>query len=405
MSDSGPAPRQRLVAIDWLRGIVMVLMVLDHARDFFGDFRVDPLALGRTTPALFATRWVTHFCAPTFVLLAGVGAFLYGARRSRAQLARFLLTRGLWLVVLEFTVVQLGWTTRIGFPFWFLQVIAAIGFAMVLLAPLVFLPRGAVLALGLLVVCGHNAFDDVAVRDVVAEWGRAAGGAWTLLKEGSIDNGALLRLSLRQQVLVAYPLLPWFGVLALGYALGPVFRMEPAARRRVLLRLGVGALTLFAALRATGVYGDPQPWAEQGTALHSVLSFVHCDKYPPSLQYLLMTLGPALLALALLDREPGRLGRRMVVFGRVPLFFYVLHLYLVNGGSQLFHWAVYGEAFSAFGDGMPLLFTGRALPPWYGHPLWVVYAAWLAVLLLMYPACAWYERVKRTHPSPWLSYL
>ena len=384
MSERG----ERLYAIDGLRGIVMILMALDHVRDYFGDFTQNPTDLSTATAGLFLTRWVTHFCAPVFVFLAGTAAWLYGSRgRERGEIARFLLTRGLWLIVLEYTVVHFAWTNTFTNGIFFVQVIAAIGVSMVALAGLVFLPRAAIAGVGLVLVLGHNLLDPIVPADVGRPW------LWTLVHEGGpvpLADGVFL--------FVIYPLLPWIGVMALGYAFGPLTRRPRAERRAIFLKLGLALTLAFVVLRWANVYGDPGPWEAQDSALFTFLSFLNCQKYPPSLLYLLMTLGPSIALLAALDREPGALGRAAVVFGRVPLFYYVVHLFVIHQAARAFYRIGYGESFSAIGEGLPMLIRG--VPP-----LPVVYAAWVLVVLALYPLCAWYARRKRLGTSPLWSYL
>lgn len=404
--ESSGARPERIRSLDLLRGIVMVVMALDHCRDFFGGAFVDPTDLDTTTPALFLTRWITHFCAPVFVLLAGTAAFLYGRGRSRAALARFLVTRGLWLIVLELTVVHLGWFLSFGKGFLILQVIAAIGAAMVALAGLVFLPTAVVAGIGLAIVCGHNALDGLAPGDLrpLGEW---APTAWTLA------HGAFAPIFLSpsfplpplrgQTLLVIYAWLPWSGVMACGYGLGALVARPRAERRRLLARLGLGLVLLFVVLRWTNAYGDPAPWERRESALFTLLSFVRTTKYPPSLLFLAMTLGPALCFLAAADRERGapqesllgRLRGALTVFGRVPLFYYVLHLFL----AHLLAVATYRLL-----EGRTIVFGLRPPgAPWLG--LGAVYAAWGAVVVLLYPLCRWYAGVKRRGRSALWSYL
>ena len=380
-----------------LRGLVMVLMALDHVRDYFGDIRLAPEDLATTTPALFATRWVTHFCAPVFLLLAGVAAYLHGRRLSKGELSRFLLARGVWLIVLEFTVVFYAWMMSFELGFVFLQVIAAIGFAMIVLAGVLHLPRAVQLALALAIVCGH---------DVLAGGGFASSG-----NVGAFLSGAFQMVTVGEtpRLLVIYALLPWTGVLLLGYAMGPLFTEEPAVRRRRLLAIGAAATALFVALRVLGVYGDPVSFAERlaeldaagrDTVTMRVVAFLNCAKYPASLLYLLMTLGPALTFLAWVDRTPGTVGRALAVFGRVPLFYYVLHLFVIHLGARALYGIHHGEPISplqaAFGGGFP---------EWFGYGLPTVYVAWVAVVAALYPACRWYAGVKRRGRSVVWSYL
>jgi uncharacterized membrane protein len=386
---SPPPARERLPALDVLRGLVMVLMALDHARDFFGDLRLDPLDLDHTTPALFATRIVTHVCAPAFVFLAGASAFLHGRRlSSRAALARYLLTRGLWLIVLELTLVNAAWQLSFTSGFIYVQVIAAIGAGMVGLALLVALPPAVVGLIGVAIVAGHNLFDGVDFPP-----GTLARDLWTLAHvDREVRLGSLT-------LVVIYPLLPWLGVMALGYGYGPVLEIERTDRRGIALRRGLLLVILFVALRAILPYGDPHPYAEQETRALSCMAFLNCTKYPPSLQYLAMTLGPVLLGLALFDRPPGWIARRLATFGRVPLFFYVLHILLLAAASLAFYEATLGVPYRALRDFF------RYVPAGYGNGLGTVYLAWAGVVLALYPLCAWYGGVRRRSASPLLTYL
>ena len=299
--------RKRLQSIDLLRGLVIVLMALDHTRDFFGASGPNPRDL--TDPTVFLTRWVTHFCAPTFILLAGVSAYLYGShKRSVGQLSWFLFTRGLWLVFIEFTLVRFGWTLTFDLKLFFAGVIWVIGASMIVLAGLVYLPERAVAAIGLTMIAGHDLLDGVR-----AEHFGNLGWLWNFLHQP-----ALLHIGAQSQFLVAYTLVPWAGVMAMGYALGPVFKLDPSDRRHLLLRGGTAPIAGFVLLRATNLYGDPAPWSVQGTSFGTLLSFINCEKYPPSLLYLMMTLGPALVLLALFEHVHGRIADWLTTFGRVP---------------------------------------------------------------------------------------
>ena len=279
----GAVGMQRLDSIDLLRGFVMVLMALDHTRDFFGMGGFNPRDVAE--PALFLTRWITHFCAPVFIFLAGLSAYLYGARgRSVGTVSRFLLTRGLWLILIELTVVRLAWTFSLDVTHFTAQVIWVIGASMVLLAGLVYLPRWAIATIGLAMIAGHSLLDGVS-----AEQFGPAGFAWNLLHQ----PGAL-RFGNETRVFALYPLIPWAGVMATGYVLGPVMQRDEGSRRRWLVGLGAGLTAGFVLLRATNLYGDPAAWQSQNGPLATALSFINCEKYPPSLLYLMMTLGPAL---------------------------------------------------------------------------------------------------------------
>jgi uncharacterized membrane protein len=388
----------RLEAVDLLRGVVMVLMALDHVRDFLSDARFNPLDLTRASPALFLTRWVTHFCAPVFVFLTGTGAFLSGTRgKTRRQLAWLLLTRGLWLVALEFTLVHLGWFFNFEYRRLLGQVIWAIGCSMVALAGLIFLPTWAVTALGVALIAGHNLLGGVRADSL-----GSAGWLWVALVSGSIFGGPLQPWP-GVSFFVAYPVLPWLGVMAAGYGFGRLWLLERGRRRPWLFGIGAGLTLLFVVLRAANRYGDPFPWSWQSSGWLTLLAFLKCWKYPPSLLFVLMTLGPAILLLALCDRPLGRMGRVFLTFGRVPLFYYLLHLPLIHLVALGFARARYGDVGFMFQN---VAFAGpNQLPAGYGYGLPVVYAVWLGVVLALHPVCAWFAEVKRRRRAVWLSYL
>lgn len=386
----------RLHEIDLLRGLVIVLMALDHVRDYFhaGAFTFDPLDPDRTNAALYATRWITHLCATAFVFVAGVSAFLQTAKgRQTPQLSGFLLSRGLWLVALEATVLSFGWSFAVPYPL-FLQVIWAIGWSMVALAGLVWLPRAAVLALGIAIVAGHNLFDPLTPD----RFGPLAL-AWTFLHEG----GPLV-LGDTPIGIVLYPVLPWIGVMAIGYGLGAVF-LEPAPKRdRALLALSATMIALFILLRGLNLYGDPGPWTAQGDPVRGAMAFLDVQKYPPSLMYVLATLGISLGLMPLLARLRGPARGVLLGFGAVPFFFYVVHVYLVHALAIGANAALGREAGGMFNFFVNMI----AAPERYlhlGFPLVGVYVAWIIVLALLYPACRWWGQVKRTRRDWWLSYL
>jgi uncharacterized membrane protein len=401
-----PPKRQRVDSIDLLRGLVMVIMMLDHTRDFFhsGAFQFDPTDLTKTSVPLFLTRWVTHFCAPVFFFLAGTGAYLRQTRGTTPrELSWFLVSRGLWLVVLELTLVRIGITFQIlPHGFYFVQTIWALGWSMIALAALVHLPLAVTGGLGALMILVHNAFDGFQV------------GPWS---PGQPDRPLADKLLavFHQPVLVPvtergpvvltqYPLIPWLGVMAVGYAFGRLYTMDQAERRRILIRLGGAVIAFFVVLRATNLYGDASKWAVQKHAAFSVLSFLNATKYPPSLLYLCMTLGPAILLLAFLERERrGRLGRVLVTFGRVPFLFYMLQWYVAH--TMAF------AAFAAAGKPVAPLFYFRQPPATpqeiaqAGFSLGVVYLFWLLGLVIVYPLCARYAEVKKRRNDWWLGYL
>jgi uncharacterized membrane protein len=399
-------PRGRLDSLDQLRGLVIVVMALDHVRDFFhaGAYRGEsPLDVSHTSVVLYVTRWVTHLCAPTFVFLAGVSAYWRGHRHgvvvARGELSRFLLTRGLWLVLLEVTYVSwAGWYMSVEPARYNLQVIWALGGSMVVLAALVWLPHAVVAALGIAIVALHNLTDS---------WN--LGPAWRVLHVTGplIDEpGLYLR--------IGYPLLPWVGVMLLGYAVGPLAMSSPEVRRRWLARLGLGALAAFAVLRGFNLYGNPTPWTPQGDWLRSLGAIFNVVKYPPALSYVLATLGFSLLIWRWFDRGAPRALRWLAVFGSVPMFVYLLHLPLIHGLAAVIHqlvrgdggWLI-GERYLANGGGV----IGGRLPHAPGWPdapgfsLIVVYAVWLCVIAALYPLARWFAGVKRRQRWWWLSYL
>src|SRR5947207_1145993 len=322
-ADSG-AVRPRLDSVDLLRGLVMVIMALDHTRDFFSkDLSFDPTDLSRTYPALFLTRWITHCCAPVFMFLAGTGAFLSTTRgKSKKELSWFLLSRGLWLVVLELTWVRcFGWQFNFDYHFSVGAVIWALAWSMIALSALVFLPVPVISLFGVAMVVTHNGLDAVTAES----WG-TMGWLWKILHGGGLlDSGTGYRF------VAAYPLIPWIGVMAAGYGFGALLKREPNERRNWIFGLGVGLILLFILIRGINGYGDPNPWSRQKNGLFTLFSFLNCHKYPPSLAYLLMTLGPALVVLALLERGTPRWLGPILVFGRVPLFYYLIHLPLIHG--------------------------------------------------------------------------
>jgi uncharacterized membrane protein len=374
------APRPRLAAIDALRGLVIVLMALDHVRDFWSEARFSPTDLSRTTPALFLTRVVTHLCAPTFVLLAGLSAYLLSQQTSTQALRRFLLSRGVWLILLEYTVVRFVWSFDLGYTQGvYLQVIWVIGISMCVLAALVSLPLWLITLLSLITIVGHNAFDHVSPEEL-GVWSIA----WRLLHvQGPTPLGY-----------VYYPLVPWPALMAAGFVFGHLY-VRSEDRSQLAIRWAALLLVAFIVLRAINVYGDPVPWQAQGSTLRTALSFVDVSKYPPSLAFVLLTLGVALLVLALFERwAPAAL----VVFGRVPLFAYVVHIALAH--------LLAGLSALALGHGPGVLTDALgSYPAGWGFGLRVVYAVWLLVLALLYPACVWFAGVKQRSRASWVRYL
>ena len=391
-----PQPTSRIQSIDFLRGCAMVAMAIDHTRDYFSRLPFEPEDLQRTWAALFATRWITHFCAPLFFFLAGTGAYLYGRRHTPAELRRFLWSRGLWLMVLEFTLVGFAWTFIA--PWGFFGVIFCLGFSMVLLSQIVRLPLRWIAVAGAAVVALHDLLDGIRP----ARFGSLAW-LWSILHV----KGGIVIFGFHKFVL--FPIVPWFAVMMLGYAFGAL--LERPDRRRWMVRLGLAMTAAFIVLRATNLYGNPPAlpggvtpgdWAPQPTVEKSVILFLDTEKYPPSIQFLFMTMGPSLLVLSLLDgRRLTGLARPIVLFGRVPLFFYVAHLYLIHVLAVVVA-ALCGQPVGWLLHGA---FWKHDIPPGYGHDLPFVYAIWALTLILLYFPCRWFADLKSRRRSPWLSYL
>ena len=390
--------RSRILSIDGLRGAIMILMAIDHIRDFINSAAMSfsPTDLARTTAPIFFTRWITHFCAPVFAFTAGMGAFFWAQRRTKAQLSRFLLTRGLWLMVLEVTVLRfiMFLDFRFTHTLFILTVLWMLGLSMVVLAALVHLPPRLLAAMSIAVVAAHNLFDHLRA----AQFGRAAW-IWDILhQQGLFSLGG-------NNVLTAYPLIPWFAVMALGYCLGLVFLWDSDRRRRFLLRLGLALSAAFVVLRALNVYGDPARWSFERSRLFTVLSFLNTTKYPPSLEFLLMTLGPALLALVWLERARLSSANPLIVFGRVPFFFFLVHMAAIHALAIAMNFLRYGSASFLFRPAPSMGGPSQMFPPDYGYGLWVVYAVWIAVIVMLYPLCRWYVQLKQRRRDWWLSYL
>ncbi len=370
----------------------MIIMVLDHVRDYFHGSPLNPTDLSQATPELFLTRWITHFCAPVFVFLAGISAFLYGQKvQSTRALKRFLLTRGLWLVLVEVTLITFGWQFDVSFNTLIFQVIWAIGVSMILLSFMITWPVHFLLTFSLLLIIGHNTMDAIQV-------------------EGN-SLGAIIGAFLHQfhfvqlgpvNLLILYPIIPWVAVMMLGYCTGQLYAkgFEAASRKKVLVVAGVVAMLCFVLLRASNLYGDPTPWAVYDSGLYTVLSFINTHKYPPSLLYLLMTLGPALLFLGLTENKKISQFQPVVTIGKVPFFFYVVHIYLVHS-LQMLTMIVLPDF--TYHDAVESLLAGRGA---FGYALPVVYLIWIAVVLLLYLLSDWFNKVKNRHKDKWwVSYV
>jgi len=368
----------------------MVVMALDHTRDFFGIPGQNPTDLTSATTALFLTRWITYFCAPVFFLLTGTGAYLSLRRRSPGDLSWSLFTRGLWLIFLEVVLLRcFAYQFNVDYRVTMLLVLWALGWAMITLSALVRLPASVVTALGVLMIAGHNLFDSVqSVRPL-----------WRILHA----PGFVLNTP-EHVVFVAYPLIPWVGVTAAGYGLGQIYGWNPDRRRTFLLRLGLALSLAFLAVRGLNAYGDPASWMAQKTATRTVLSFLNTTKYPPSLLFLLMTLGPTMIFLWSVDRGSPRILRPALVIGKVPLFYYVLHFSLIHVLAVAICTVRYGSAHWMF-ESPDLSNYPFSPPPGWGYSLPVVYLAWVLVVVAMYPLCRWFAALKQRRSDAWLSYL
>jgi uncharacterized membrane protein len=398
--DRPAAPKSvaaRVESIDLLRGLVMILMALDHVRDYFhaDAFIYNPLDLSHTSPAVYATRWVTHFCAPVFVFLAGTSAFLVGLRRGKNELSKFLLTRGLWLIVLEFTVINFSWFFNFTFDFIALTVIWALALGMIILAGISRLSFNTILVTGIVLVAGHNLLDAV-------HFGEPESSPyifWSLLHEANIFHlGNIL-------FFVGYPILPWAGLMMLGYCFGKLYAPGFSAERRhqLLLRFGVGMILLFAVLRVPDLYGQQKEWQSQSSRVFTFLSIMNVTKYPPSLLYVLATLGPAMLFLRFSENLRGKIAGYVTALGRVPLFYYVVHIYVIHILGLI---AALATGYSVSDMTFHQWVTDSPNLKGYGFSLGVTYLVWAAVVLGLLPLCVWYDRYKRQHrDNRFLSYL
>ena len=394
-------PARRVASVDLIRGAVMLLMAIDHVRVYSG------LPAGGPTPGIFFTRWVTHFCAPAFVFLAGTSAFFYGRRHT--DLPRHLLIRGIWLVLLELTVVRVSWTFNLDFAHYELAgVIWVIGWCMILLAGLVLLPLPLVGALGVAIIAGHNLMDPHLGAVIQGLSDSRFAGLWKILYVGFFAGPIQLGPD-GPNLIVLYSIIPWIGVMAAGYAFGRILTLEPARRNRICLQLGLGAIALFLVLRGFNLYGDPRPWtsAPQGPngapAMPALLRFLNTNKYPASFLFLLMTLGPTIALIPALERAGGAVARWITVFGRVPFFYYVLHIPLIHALALVVSWIRLGEV-------SPWLFTNHPMdnpppPDGYVWSLGLLYAVWLVTIVLLYPACRWFADLKARRGDWWLGYL
>jgi len=390
VSGSATPIRTRVESVDVVRGVIMIIMALDHTRDFFGIPGQNPTDLANASAALFLTRWITHFCAPVFFLLTGTGAYLSLRRKSPSELSRFLFTRGLWLIFLEVVVVRcFAYQFNFDYRVTMLLVIWALGWSMITLSALVRLPAPVATAIGAVIIVGHNLLDPV-------KW---ANPLWAILHSPGfvVDTP-------EHVVFAGYPLIPWIGVTAVGYGLGQVYGWDAGRRRAFLVRLGLALSVAFLVIRGINIYGDPSRWVSQKNAVFTVLSFLNTTKYPPSLLFLLMTLGPAMIFLSSVDSGTPRVLRPALVIGKVPLFYYMLHFALIHLLAVVVCYLRYGSAHWMF-ESPDLGHYPFSAPPGWGFSLPVVYLTWAFVVVAMYPLCRWFAGVKQRRNDAWLSYL
>ena len=370
--DSLSINKSRIQSLDLLRGLVMIIMALDHVRDYFNadSFMMDPTDLTKTNVAFFATRWITHFCAPVFMFLAGTSAFLISQKKTKKELSIFLFKRGLWLIFLEITIIAFGWSFELDLHQFVLAVIWALGACMIVLSGLIWLPFNVIIVIGFLLVCGHNVLDTVHVQgNTLIDL------TWKLLHEQG--EGTLGGVN----IFVMYPILSWIGVMALGYCLGKLYvaDFDSTKRKKILIILGLSATVVFIVLRYINIYGDAALWSSQQSNALTILSFFNTTKYPPSLLYITMTIGPALLFLAYSENITNRFSNIIKIYGRVPMFYYICHLYLIHlGGLAMM-----------FIQGFRLSDFDKGPPPGLGLNLAMTYVVWLAVIIVLYPLCKW----------------
>ena len=390
MSEAVAVKRARIESIDVVRGAIMIIMALDHVRDYFSNPGFEPTDLTRTNVMLFCTRWITHFCAPVFFLLTGTGAYLSLKKQSQGQLARFLFTRGWWLIFLELVVVRcLGWQFNFDYHLTLLIVLWALGWSMIVLAALSYLPVPWVTAFGVGMIAGHNLLDGV----------QSSNPLWSMLHSPN-----LVWANSQHSIFVLYPLIPWLGVTAAGYGLGQIYRWPAERRRAFLLRLGLGLTAAFIVIRAINVYGDPLHWTRQKSAVFTLLSFLNTLKYPPSLLFLLMTLGPAMFFLWAVDARTPQWLRPAMIVGKVPMFYYLLHVPFIHIIAVVVCYARYGKVHWMFESNNVQQFPITP-PPGWGYSLPVVYLIWAFVVMALYPLCKWYAALKQRSSNPWLTYL
>ncbi|MEP6611120.1 MAG: heparan-alpha-glucosaminide N-acetyltransferase domain-containing protein [Mucilaginibacter sp.] len=387
--------KHRIQSIDIVRGLIMLIMTLDHTRDFFHfqGPQYNPTNMATTTVLLFFTRWITHYCAPVFVFLSGVSACLAGQRRTKSELSMFLIKRGLWLMLMDVVVITFMFTLNPGFNAIVLEVLWAIGFSMVILGLLVRAPLVVIGVIGGIIFFGHNLLDLGIVQ-------QPKPGVGSNLLTIFFTAPGVIQLGSTHMVLDAYAVIPWTGVMMLGYVFGSLYKKDADVQRRkkTLLVTGLCSIAFFILLRYINHYGDPAPWGPQRNVAHTLLSFLNTTKYPPSLLFLCMTLGPALILLSVIEGIQNKLTAFCMVYGNVPFFYFLAHLYLLRAINLIL---IFASGISTKDSGSPFMFQ----PPKFGYPLWTVYLIWAGVIGILYFPCRWFARYKKSHQQWWLSYL
>ncbi|HZY37863.1 MAG TPA: heparan-alpha-glucosaminide N-acetyltransferase domain-containing protein [Mucilaginibacter sp.] len=394
-----PSGKQRINSIDILRGVIMLIMALDHTRDFFHNAGAtsDPTDMATTTPILFFTRWITHFCAPNFVFLSGISAYIAGTRRTKSELSAFLIKRGFWLVFVEVVILTFAFTLNPFYNVVILQVLWVIGLSMVILGLLVKLPLKFIGIIGALIFLSHDILDYLHLPK--------AGTEANLMKLFFMARGSVIPIGQTHFIFDLYAIIPWTGVMLLGYVFGSMYQssFDPQRRRKILMNAGLISLAVFLVLRYFNLYGDPNPWSVQRNGVYTFLSFLNVSKYPPSLMYSLMTIGVGMLVLALTEKVQNKLTAIFIIYGNVPFFYYVLHFYMLRITDVVVFY-VQGFGNKDIVDPKhqnPFLFS----PPHFGFNLGGVYIVWLCVIIALYFPCRWFSRYKKTHNQWWLSYL
>ena len=388
--------KNRIESIDFLRGLVMIIMALDHVRDyfFFGSFTSNPTDLDSTTPLLFYTRIITHYCAPVFVLLTGTSAYLYGAKKNKHNLSKFLLTRGIWLIFLEIIVNNFIWFFDPSYSLIVLQVIWAIGFSMLFLSGIIYFSNKIISVIGLVIICFHNLFDTF-----VFEGQSPYAILWYFLHQQS-----MIKISEHTSLVFGYPIIPWVGLMTLGYVMGSLYtEYQSKERTSLLMKFGIYSVLAFIILRLTNFYGEPNHFAIQEKISFSVMALFNTTKYPPSLLYLLMTIGPSLILLSIIEKYKNKITDFFIVFGKVPLFYYFSHVFLIHITAIIFL-IIENKDYGIMLNMTPFLPNQYQLME-YGYPLWVVYLVWVIVILILYPICNKYMKYKSNSKKWWLSYL